>query len=282
MQTKVSRRKFLTLGAGALLGAAFVATPTYLHLQDESRQLVVERVQIPIRNLSPALEGFTIVQLSDIHLEPYTKADLIRQAVEIANSLQPGLVVLTGDYVWRKLEAIFDLTPILARLNAQHGVFSIMGNHDIWTDVNVVRTAFQEQGLPVLENQGVPLTVNRAPLYLAGLDDGWSGQPDLEAALDGAPAGAPVVLLLHEPDLADAVSLDGRVSLQLAGHSHGGQIRFPGIGALVLPYLGRKYDLGLYRVNEMWLYTNRGIGATTEPVRYNCPPEITQITLVGA
>jgi predicted MPP superfamily phosphohydrolase len=195
MQTKVSRRKFLTLGAGALLGAAFVATPTYLHLQDESRQLVVERVQIPIRNLSPALEGFTIVQLSDIHLEPYTKADLIRQAVEIANSLQPGLVVLTGDYVWRKLEAIFDLTPILARLNAQHGVFSIMGNHDIWTDVNVVRTAFQEQGLPVLENQGVPLTVNRAPLYLAGLDDGWSGQPDLEAALDGAPAGAPVVLL---------------------------------------------------------------------------------------
>jgi predicted MPP superfamily phosphohydrolase len=114
------------------------------------------------------------------------------------------------------------------------------------------------------------------------LDDGWSGNPDLEATLDGAPSDVPVVLLCHEPDLADQYSLDGRVSLQLSGHTHGGQIRLPGVGALILPYLGRKYDLGLYKVNHMLLYTNRGIGVISEPVRYNCPPEITQFILQSA
>jgi len=134
--------------------------------------------------------------------------------------------------------------------------------------------------MPLLVNQGVELNIAGAPLYLAGLDDGWSGKPDLAAALRHAPASAPVILLLHEPDLADRVSSDPRISLQLAGHSHGGQIRLPKIGALVLPYLAMKYDQGLYRVRDMWLYTNRGIGVTNEPIRYNCPPEITLFTLL--
>jgi predicted MPP superfamily phosphohydrolase len=277
----MSRRRFFALGAGALFASSLAASTTYLLLKDESQLLTVERVRLPLRNLNPALAGLTIVQLSDIHLETYTKIDLVQQAVNVVNDLNPDLVVLTGDYVWRKLDAIFELAPVLSRLNAKYGVFSILGNHEIWTDANVVRAAFTAAGIPVLVNQGVTLSIDQAPLVLAGLDDGWSGKPNLNAALAGAPAGAPVILLLHEPDLADQISLDGRVSLQLAGHSHGGQIRLPGVGALVLPYLGRKYDLGLYNVNHMWLYTNRGLGATTEPVRYNCPPEITEITLVG-
>jgi hypothetical protein len=88
-----------------------------------------------------------------------------------------------------------------------------------------------------------------------------------------------VILLLHEPDLADKYSRYGRVALQLSGHSHGGQVRLPGIGPVILPHLGRKYDFGLYRVNDMWLYTNRGIGNISVPLRYNCPPEITLFTL---
>lgn len=136
--------------------------------------------------------------------------------------------------------------------------------------------------MPVLVNQGVNITAGGESLYLAGLDDGWSGKPDLKTALEKAPADAPVILLLHEPDLADEVSKDPRISLQLAGHSHGGQIRFPYIGAPILPYLAWKYDMGLYRVKDMWLYTNRGIGVTNEPIRYNCAPEITQFTLVRA
>ena len=131
-------------------------------------------------------------------------------------------------------------------------------------------------------NEGVTLDVGGAPLHLAGLDDGWSGNPDLTAAMDNTPTAATTILLMHEPDLANEYALDPRISLQLSGHSHGGQIRLPIIGPPVLPYLSWKYDMGLYRVGDMWLYTNRGIGVTNEPYRYNCRPEITEIILVRA
>ncbi len=276
---KINRRKFLTIGAAAVAGG-LVTAATHVYRNDESEHLVVERVQIPIKNLKPAFEGFRIVQMSDFHLYPLTKLDLVEQAVAIANSLKPSLTVLTGDYVWHEVEAIFDLVPALANLDAQHGVFSIIGNHEIWTDIDVIRTAFAAQRLPILENQGLPLTIGDEMIYLAGLDDGWSGEPDLDAALQDLPDGVPVILLMHEPDLADTYSLDSRVSLQLSGHSHGGQVRLSRSRPILLPYLSWKYDQGLYRVNDMWLYTSRGIGITNVPVRFNCPPEITEITLV--
>lgn len=275
----MNRREFLKV-AGISIGGGLVATTSYLVANDESQDPVVDRVPIEIKNLHPALEGFTILLMTDFHLYPLTQPDLIVRSVEIANSLKADLVVLTGDYVWRYLDAIDELAPILAMLDARHGVFSTLGNHDYWLDAGVIKDTMEKSGLPVLVNQGVPIQQGEGTLYLAGLDDGWSGNPDLDATLDGAPADAPVVLLCHEPDLADEFSLDGRVSLQLSGHTHGGQIRVPGVGALILPYLGRKYDLGLYKVNDMLLYTNRGIGVISEPVRYNCPPEITQIVLV--
>src|SRR5262249_25685054 len=107
-------------------------------------------------------------------------------------------------------------------------------------------------------------------------------RPDLKAALATLPADVPVVLLIHEPDLVDWYSLDPRVVLPLSGHTHGGQIRLPGIGALTLPGFGRKYQCGLFRVNSSWLYTNRGIGFIRMPVRINCLPEITELTLTAA
>jgi predicted MPP superfamily phosphohydrolase len=274
----LNRRDFLKIGSLAL-GGSFLASTVLLRTKDESGQPSLERITIPIKRLHPALEGFTIAQLTDFHLYPYTQPDLIRQAVEITNSIKPDLIVLTGDYVWRNVEAIFVLAPILSNLNATQGVYTVIGNHDIWTNVNVVKKGLREARLPILENQGVAITNGKGSLYLAGLDDGWSGEADLDAALENAPLETPVVLLVHEPDLADVYSLDGRVALQLSGHSHGGQVRIPGFGALVLPYLGKKYDLGLYKVNDMWLYTNRGIGNISVPFRYNCPPEITEFTL---
>jgi len=279
---KISRRQFLMGGSLAVAGALSAST-LYLVGQDQSQELVVERVTLPIRGLATSLEGFTIAQLSDFHLYPFTQPSLIREAVALSNAQKPDLVVLTGDYVWHELEAIYELAPILAGLNARHGVYAAMGNHDLWTNVDVIKAAFAEVRLPTLINQGVTISEGGGSLYVAGLDDGWSGEPDLQAALAGSPAEAPVVLLLHEPDLADEYSLYPRISLQLSGHAHGGQIRFPRLGgAMILPYLGRKYDYQLYRVNEMWLYSNPGIGVTNEPLRINCPPEITEITLVRA
>ena len=277
----LNRREFLKV-AGLAAGGGVVTATSYLVVNDESQEPVVDRVQIPIKGLHPGLEGFTILQMTDIHLYPMTQPELVKKSVAMANELDADLVTLTGDYVWHFLDAIDELAPILAGLNAKHGVYSTLGNHDYWKDADVIQATMEKAGLPVLKNQAVPITQGNGTLYLAGLDDGWSGNPDLNATLDGAPDEAPVVLLCHEPDLADEYSLDGRVDLQLSGHTHSGQVRIPGIGALILPYLGRKYDIGLYRINDMWLYTNRGLGVISVPVRYNCPPEITQFVLVSA
>ncbi len=281
MRDQISRRGLLKAFAHVAIGSTLATVPGYVYTTElEPKWLSLERLQIPIRRLHSALEGFRIVQLSDFHLFPFTNIELVREAVEAANELKPDLVLLTGDYVLSMADSIFELAPVLSGLNAKNGVYACLGNHDLWTDQAVVRAGLEESGLPLLKNEGVAITAGRSTLYVAGLDDGWSGKPDLERALEHAPRGAPVVLLHHEPDFADANSLDGRVTLQLSGHSHGGQVRMPLIGSFVLPDYGRKYDMGLYRVNDMWLYTNRGIGVIWPPVRFNCRPEVTEITLV--
>ena len=246
----------------------------------EPEWLAIEHVTIPIPRLKPSFEGFRIVQLSDFHLHPYTQIDHVANAVDEANRLKPDLVVLTGDFVLETADSIYEIAPVLSRLDAKYGVFSILGNHDLWTNASIVQAGLEEAGLPVLMNSGISLSIGQDMIYLAGLDDGWSGRPDLNLALKDLTPGIPTILLMHEPDFADTFSLDKRVSLQLSGHTHGGQVRIPILGAPALPEYGKKYDSGLYRVNEMWLYTNRGIGVIGPPVRLNCRPEITEIILV--
>ena len=275
----MTRRDTLKIG-GLILASGLAATTGFLTLSNDINTPVVKFISVPITGLKPGLEGFTIAQLSDIHLEPYTKIALIERAVEMINQLHPDVVVLTGDYVWRWADAAFELAPALAKLNPRLGIYAVMGNHDYWTGIRAVESAFAEARLPVLYNQGLVLSSGNAQLYLAGLDDGWSGKPDLSAALANVPLDIPVVLLYHEPDLADEVARESRVALQLSGHTHGGQMRIP--GPIVLPYLGKKYEYGLYRVSEdMQVYTNAGLGTISLPLRYNCPPEITLITLIS-
>lgn len=248
---------------------------------NEIRWLVEEFVEIPVKNLPPALEGFTIVQLTDMHLRPYTQLEHIERAVEKTNALKPDLIVLTGDYVWHDEEDILDLAPALARLNARHGIFAVMGNHDIKTDPLLIEETFRKHGIPVLRNQGLDIQQGSGVMHLAGIDDGWLGQPDIKTTLDGLRGDKPVVLLAHEPDMLDWYADDERISLQLSGHTHGGQVQLKPGKPFIRPYLGRKYVQGLYRVNESWVYTSRGIGSTGLPIRRNCAPEITHVTLVA-
>lgn len=276
----MNRRDFLK-ATGAVTAGLLVTGTTSLLLNNEANELVVHRVKLPIHNLPAAFEGFRIAQLSDFHLEPYTKINLVKEAVKVTNNLNVDLIVLTGDYVWREVESIFELAPVLAELNAPEGVISIIGNHDIWEGLEIVKEGFRKSRLPLLFNQGVPIIKGNRGIHLACLDDGWSGRPDLAAALGNYQAGNPIILLLHEPDLADEYSRDERIVLHLAGHTHGGQVRVPGVGAVVHPYLGEKYEYRLHRVNKTWLYVNPGIGMISVPVRWNCPPEVTEITLVN-
>jgi len=277
---KISRRKFLkytvtTIGAGA------VGVLAYHIFKNELLHPVVERINIPIRNLTPSLAGFRIVQISDIHLWPIVNIHLVRKTVKMVNALKPDLIVITGDFVTRFIGAIYELAPELAKLRAHQGVFASLGNHDIWVGAEAITQALNAYDIHVLNNQGVSISLDGELLWLAGVEDAISGEPNLEAALKAMPAKVPVVLLGHEPDPADQFSQDGRVNLMLAGHSHGGQIRFPGIGAPFKAHLAKKYDIGLYNVNGMWLYVNRGIGVITSvPLRFNCQPEISELTLV--
>jgi len=275
-----SRREVIKLLAGLTVGgvAALLTGSGYSSLV-ETRWLAHERVRLPLDGLPAVLDGLRIVQLSDFHAEPFTSLAFIERVVETSNRLEPDLVALTGDFVTSRAEAISELAPILARLEARYGVVGSLGNHDLWAGAGRIVRGLEAAGLVVLRNSGFTIDISGTRFYLAGLDSAWGGRPNLQQALTTAPDDTPVILLAHEPDLIDDIAADPRVYLQLSGHSHGGQVRLPGIGALVLPYLGRKYDLGLYRVGQSWLYTNRGIGQSGVPLRFNCRPELTEITL---
>ena len=274
---KVTRRGFLKWAGGAVLGgAAGVGYVTKI----EPEWLSVEQQIISLPKLPAGLDGYKIVQLSDFHLYPFTSIDLIEKTVARTNELAPDLVVLTGDYVLETAASIFDLAPELAKLNPRHGIFAVLGNHDHWTEAAVVKQGLAEQGIELLHNRGVLL--NESQFLLAGVDDLWSGTPDIEGALANWREGVPTILLAHEPDFADDFLGDGRIQLQLSGHTHGGQVRVPGVGPVVLPRYGQKYHNGLYQVGSSQVYVNRGIGIIGPAVRLNCPPEITEFVLRAA
>jgi predicted MPP superfamily phosphohydrolase len=281
MPEHLTRRRFLQLlsatGATGLAGVMYI-------WQVEPRQLVLQEHDLPIATLPSAFDGLRIIQLSDLHIDPLYRYGYMERVVERVNLLEPDVVFLTGDYVTQDAGAATPLAAILAGLRAPLGTYAILGNHDVWHRKRVpVRNAFVQAGIPVLENDHIVLARNGQTLVVAGLDDGWGGRPNLRQALDTAP-DAPVILLLQEPDLVTRYQHNPRIVVQLSGHSHGGQVRIPGHGAIYLPRYGRQFDAGIYRVGNVWLNTNVGLGMTsygltTPPVRFNCPPEISLLTL---
>jgi predicted MPP superfamily phosphohydrolase len=251
----------------------------------EPRLLQVEEVEVPIPGLPSRLDGLRIVQLSDLHLSRHVSLEHIQRAVAMAQNLAGDLTVITGDYVSGKEDNVLSCARALSELRAPLGVYAILGNRDYNAGAHRVVDALTTAGLSVLRNQGRPIARDggdRADFWLAGLDDVRWRQDDLDAALRDAPDGLPVILLVHEPDYAIRIAdraADLGIILQVSGHSHGGQVRLPFIGAPVLPELGEKYPLGLQKAGQMWVYTNRGVGVTSPPIRFNCPPEVTALTL---
>ncbi|MBN1267181.1 MAG: metallophosphoesterase [Anaerolineales bacterium] len=276
----MNRRSFLKSCGTLILGTtlAGLGGGVYSTLL-EPEWLAVERISISLKHLSPALHGLRLAQLSDLHLGTCTDPSFIKTVINKAAELDPDLVVLTGDYVYEQADMVEQLGQLLEELSPPYGIWACLGNHDYWTDAAVVRSGLERAGVQVLVNENHRISVGEAGLILAGLDDTWSGVPDLEQALKGTLLDEPVVLLAHEPDPADYLLQDERVGLQLSGHSHGGQVRLPLIGAPVLPYLGSRYPAGLYNVHQGFLYVNRGVGMVPPGVRFNCRPEITEITL---
>jgi predicted MPP superfamily phosphohydrolase len=282
-----SRRKFLKAGAIVGAGALVLGTDATVFAANEP-QLV--RLEIPLSRLPAALDGFTIAQLSDLHYDEHFSAVPIRKAVAIVNALQPDLIALTGDFVTipafsdylhnaKKGAATAETCALaIASLHAPYGVFAILGNHDHDSDPDRVIAALVGQGIQLLRNASAPIEAAGSRLWLTGVDDILTGKPDLDVTMRGIPRTEPVVLLAHEPDYADHAAAYP-IDLQLSGHSHGGQIRIPLIGAPILPDMAKKYPWGLRRIGLLTLYTNVGLGTIRVAARLNCPPEITLITL---
>jgi len=160
-------------------------------------------------------------------------------------------------------------------------VLAVLGNHDHWNSARIVEGALLDRGIKVLRNDAVPLERDSQRIWISGVDDALVRTANLSQALRNVPPSEATILLAHEPDFADyAASFP--VDLQLSGHSHGGQVRLPGLGALVLPEMAEKYPIGLNRVGALQVYTNRGLGVINPPVRFQCPPEVTFVTLFPA
>jgi predicted MPP superfamily phosphohydrolase len=278
----MNRRRFLQL-AGALTGSALgcMGAGAYAN-QIEPRHLVLERRSIRLLRLAPPLDGFRIALMSDHHLFPFTPRELLEQAVERANELHPDLILLGGDYVCADVESIRELAPILGRLNARYGVFAVPGNYDALLGLNLICAQLVAQSIEVLVNRGLHVGPSAGRLFLAGLDSVCTGAPDPIRAFAGCRETDTAVALVHEPDYFMTMVKLTPVQLQLSGHSHGGQVRLPPLGPLILPRLGRIYHTGLHEVNGRFVYTGRGLGMVELPLRFNCPPELTEITLQTA
>src|SRR5438128_7131075 len=233
----------------------------------ESNHVQLRRIEIPLARLPGAFDGFTIAQLSDFHYEPEFSLRPIRKAVEMVNGLRPDLIALTGDFVtvpmfhYRARSSIRSAltaepcAELLRPLHAAMGKFAVLGNHDVASHSAIVAGALHTHGIPVLANRSVPIERGSSRIWLAGTDDVLEGRPDLGATLRGIPANETVIVLAHEPDFADVAALNA-IDLQLSGHSHGGQVWIPGVGAPWLPALARKYPRGVHQVGRLTLYTN--------------------------
>ncbi len=249
----------------------------YVHDLEPS-WIEVRTVSLSLPHLAPEFSGYRIVQLSDIHADRWMTSQRIQKVVGRVNEMHPDLVVLTGDFVTRNAE---QFAPSLAVLNELHPVdktLAVLGNHDAWTNPDLIQQTLETAGVQVLNNRSVTLERPSAQLHIAGVDDIWAERDRLNEVLAAIPTTGAAILLAHEPDFADTSAATGRFDLQLSGHSHGGQIHLPFMKR-VLPPLAYKYPLGQYQVGSMIQYTNRGLGSSGIPIRFNCRPEITIFTL---
>jgi predicted MPP superfamily phosphohydrolase len=283
-----SRREFLRSAALGVSGAgAAVFSYSFFF---EPRRIGVSRRTFPVRGLAPELDGIRIVQLTDIHLGPWISLGYVNRALEIANGLEPDLILLTGDYVHRSPAYIAPAVDALKALRARIGIVAVLGNHDWWEGGALVREAFRGTEIPLIDNSRMFVTTERrlvrdasSGLCLAGVGDLWEDVVSFRRALAGVPDDVPRILLSHNPDAAEEKELlrgGYRIDLMLSGHTHGGQVRLPVLGTPIVPSrFGQKYAEGLVAGPACPVFVCRGIGMTVLPVRFAVPPEIAVIEL---
>ena len=257
---------------------------TVLGFWNARRTARVVRVDVPVAALPAALEGFTVAQITDIHVGPTIKQHYLQAIVRKVNALEADMVAITGDLVDGKVHELADHVAPLAQLRSRHGSFFVTGNHEYYSGAHAWMAELRRLGVRVLMNEHVVLQQNQAAVVLAGVADFHadrfdpSHRSDPHAAIAGAPLDAGVRLLLaHQPRSAFEAAKAG-FDVQLSGHTHGGQF-WP--WNLFVP-LQQPFTAGLRRLQDLWVYTSRGTGYWGPPKRFGAPSEITLLWLVAA
>lgn len=248
---------------------------------NESKTLIVERQTIRFRRLPLGFDGLRIVQLSDFHHSPFVDAGQIEHSIKTANELQPDVIVLTGDYVSHETEYIAPVAEMLGKLRAKHGVFAVLGNHDHWTDADLITDLLRAENITVLINEGFRFQLeagnSNQTIWFCGVDDSTVGLADLDLALAGAREHDFKFLMSHNPAILRKATRAG-IDFVVSGHTHGGQIRWrENEENLILPRNRRAS--GLLAKGSTQIYISRGIGTVVLPFRYQCPPEISLLEL---
>ena len=277
------RRKRLRIALVAVL-LLIVCVVAWAFVIDPSR-LVVRQSTLAIDRWPSSLSNLKIAVLSDIHAGgSFIDERKLRKIVERTNALQPDVIVICGDYIsGGRSHHEMDpevFAPFLKDFRAPLGVYSVLGNHDWWFDGERVRRALEANGIKVLENEVAKLETRGTSFWLVGLADLWTRPQRVEETIASVPADAPLIAITHNPDIFPR--LPPGVSLLLAGHTHGGQVRFPFIGTVVsVSRFGDRYVSGHIIENGRHLFVTTGIGTSIYPVRFGVPPEIVLLTIVA-
>lgn len=249
----------------------------------EPNLLSVTQKTVRLPRLPKSLDGLVIAQLTDIHYKPEEQQELMQEVVRAVNAAKPDIIALTGDYIEGRPKVIDPLMNALSGLQAKHGIYATMGNHDGWSaSPGRFRRAFHKAGIEFLHNDGSCIQIKGEHFFIVGTDSCWSGKVDAPACYRGH-KNEPVLALVHEPDVFDFLSAQFPVSLQLSGHTHGGQCRVPLVGyAPVKVKYGKNYIYGSYAKGDSQLFVSRGLGTVGAKVRFACSPEVALLTLRSA
>lgn len=286
MPNKMQRRTFLKRTFGTILTVLGLGSGGYFYANRiEPSLLEINKLDIKHSSIPTSFNGVKIVQFSDTHLGFHYNLHQLEKLVKKINHFQPDLIFFTGDLMDEpnKYEEINKIAPILQQLHATMGKYCIFGNHDHGGyGSEIYRNIMELSNFTVLLNESRLIRKNDGSyISLLGIDDRMLGKPDLAQAMKQVPKSSFKLLLSHAPDVADDASTY-QIHWQLSGHSHGGQVKIPFIGALVVPPFAQNYPEGYYAIgdnNDLELYVNRGIGTTRLPFRFMAKPELTVFTL---
>ncbi len=239
----------------------------------EPNMLIVKHYKIK----DEALSGLKIVFASDFHFKKYQR-ERLKKVTNLINAQNADIILSTGDYVaGHKLKSTLPVDEIaenISQLKSKYGYYTVMGNHDDWVGNGSVISALEKKGVNILWNESISVNIEGKTLYIAGIEDFLTGNPDINKALEKVKN--PVILLTHEPDMF--IDVPDSVNLTLAGHTHGGQIRLPFIGAIIVPSkYGNRFASGFINENGRKMIVTNGIGTSILPLRFNCKPEIVVI-----